>query len=181
MLKVIASQKYKGGVRLHILCGSRALEGYGEVLRQLTAVSQQLSASVEQIPEYIDRMKEENRRLSAALRAMHEQKLTQEMEAIPPEQKHVYLFADAIDSNLMRQTVNELVKDHCGYCGLFVSTAVDTYAYIIGSGELDCREVGTLLREKFDAKGGGKPEMIQGSVSGVSQEELLDVLQEQFR
>ena len=181
MLKVIGSQKYKGGVRLQILCGYRALEGYGETLRQLTAISQQLSASVEQIPDYIDRMKEENRRLSAALRAMHVQKMTQEMEAIPPEQKHVFLFADAIDSNLMRRTVNELMKTHGGYCGVFVCTAVDNFAYIIGSKELDCREVGTALREHFDAKGGGKPEMIQGSVSGANAEELLDFLQERYR
>ncbi|MBQ5387374.1 MAG: alanyl-tRNA editing protein, partial [Lachnospiraceae bacterium] len=75
----------------------------------------------------------------------------------------------------------ELMKTHGGYCGVFVCTAVDNFAYIIGSKELDCREVGTALREHFDAKGGGKPEMIQGSVSGADAEKIPDFLQERYR
>ena len=180
MLKVIGSQKYKGGVRLEILCGYRALAGYGETLRQLTAVSQQLSAKVEQIPEYIDRIQEENRRLSAALRALHVQQMTRQMEAVPESQANVFLFAEAIDQGIMRQTVNELVKHHEGYCGVFLFRDVDEYAYIIGSSKEDCRQVGEALREAFDAKGGGKPEMIQGSVSGVDYEALEAFLAERY-
>jgi alanyl-tRNA synthetase len=38
------------------------------------------------------------------------------------------------------------------------------YRYIIGSRTMDAREMQKILREKFGAKGGGKPVMIQGSV-----------------
>ncbi|MBR6282664.1 MAG: alanyl-tRNA editing protein, partial [Lachnospiraceae bacterium] len=50
MLKVIGFQKYKGGTRLEIRCGWRAVQHYRDMLEQLQGISQQVSAAIPQIP-----------------------------------------------------------------------------------------------------------------------------------
>ena len=176
ILKVIASQKYKGGTRLHILCGRRAVADYHEVRGQLQELSQKLSAAPEQLSEYVTRLLEEKNKLAASLREIRGKMLADQIAAIPATQKHVFLFVEDVDNLTMRNAVNDLVANHAGYCGIFLATASGDYAYIIGSKGLDSREVGNALREHFSAKGGGKPEMIQGSVSGAAQEAIAEFL-----
>lgn len=35
---------------------------------------------------------------------------------------------------------------------------------------MDTREAAKLMNEKFHGRGGGKPEMVQGSVTGIGEE-----------
>ena len=86
------------------------------------------------------------------------------MAEIPTEQKDVILFERDLDTPVMRNVVNKLMETHEGVCGIFVGNEEDGYNFIIGSKTVDCREVASMLREKFDARGGGKPQMIQGSL-----------------
>ena len=41
---------------------------------------------------------------------------------------------------------------------------------MIGSKSVDVRSFAKMLNEKFAGRGGGKPEMVQGSVSGAAEE-----------
>ena len=83
---------------------------------------------------------------------------------IPADQKDVILFEQDLDTPVMRTIVNRLMETHDGVCGIFVGNDEDGYNFIIGSQSVDCREIATKLRENFDARGGGKPQMIQGSL-----------------
>ena len=64
----------------------------------------------------------------------------------------------------VRNTVNELTEKYTGYCAIFSGNDTNGYNFVIGSKSKDCREIATLLREKFSAKGGGTAPMVQGSV-----------------
>ena len=48
---------------------------------------------------------------------------------------------------------------------MFAGTDVTGYRYVIGSRTEDVRPVSRMLNEKFQGRGGGKPEMVQGSLS----------------
>ena len=50
------------------------------------------------------------------------------------------------------------------------------YRYVIGSRSRDVRPLGKELNARFRGRGGGKPEMIQGSLSG-KMEEIRECLQ----
>ena len=84
----------------------------------------------------------------------------------------VILFERDLDAPVMRSVVNRLMEEHDGVCGIFVGTDEEGYNFIIGSKTVDCREVAATLREKFDARGGGKAQMIQGSLMGDSKKIL---------
>ena len=94
---------------------------------------------------------------------------------IPSEQKDVILFERDLDTPDMRNVVNKLMEHHEGLCGIFVGDANEGYNYIIGSKTMDCREAATKLREELNARGGGKSQMIQGSLV-ANEEEIKRVL-----
>ena len=89
---------------------------------------------------------------------------------IPSSQKDVILFERELDAPVMRNVVNRLMEKHEGICAVFVGTDKEGYNFIIGSKMVDCREIATKLRESLDARGGGKVQMIQGSVVAETEE-----------
>lgn len=70
----------------------------------------------------------------------------------------------------MRNFVNDACERCQGICAAFVGTDEDGYRYIIGSSSTDVREFAKKLNEAFSGKGGGKPEMVQGSLKGSRSE-----------
>lgn len=164
MLKVMSLQNYKGGVRITILCGFRALEAFREKNAVVSALMNSLTSSQDVLVDRVEKLKISNQdykyRLAAAKQKLMEIKISQ----IPTEQEHVILFGQDIENLVMRNTVNELTAKHSGVCGIFVGDEVEGYQFIIGSANVDCTKVAALLREATKAKCGGSKQMIQGSV-----------------
>lgn len=176
MLKVLNVQSYKGGVRISILCGFRALLEFRKKAEVLSELSAKLSANQEGLGEAVDKLKNTNQAMKAKLAAANEKMMQQKLSEIPAEQDDVLLFEEDLDVPVMRNAVNALVEAHSGICGIFAGSDADGYHYIIGSRSKDCRETAAALREKFGAKGGGKPEMVQGSVT-ASEADIRSVLE----
>ncbi len=171
MLKVMTLQNYKGGVRISILCGFRALEAFREKSAVVNAISNTLTSNQEMLPDLVEKMKKSNQDLKYQLAEAKQKLIAIKMAEIPAEQEHVFLFENGLETPVVRNAVNELVASHTGVCGIFVGSDEEGYNFIIGSGSRDCKEIAALLREKVNARGGGSPQMIQGSV--MAKEEVL--------
>lgn len=176
MLKVMSLSNYKGGVRISILCGFRALLAFRQKAEIISAISGSLSANQELLPELVEKMKNSNQDLKYRLAGAKQKLMEGKLAEIPKEQEHVVLFETDIETQVMRNVVNELTAVHSGICGMFVGTEEEGYQFIIGSSTRDCREIAALLREKAGARGGGSAAMIQGSVK-AEERELMELLQ----
>lgn len=175
MLKVMNLSNYKGGVRISILCGFRALAAYREKSDILRAIGGTLSASQELLPGLVEKLKGANQDLSYQLSKAKQELMTFKIQGISPEQENVILFESGIETPVMRSVVNDLTATHKGVCGVFSGTEEEGYQFIIGSAESDCRKIVSLLREKAGARGGGSEAMVQGSVQAKAQV-LTDLL-----
>lgn len=164
MLKVMSVQNHRGGVRISMLCGFRALEAFREKSAVITALMGALTASQELLPDRVEKLQASNQDYKYRLAVAKQRLMEIKMSEIPTEQEHVFLFEQDIESAVMRNVVNALTASHSGVCGIFVGSDETGYSFIIGSANADCTKVATLLREKTDAKCGGKKLMIQGSV-----------------
>ncbi len=186
MLKVVGLQNYKGGVRVNILCGKRALEyiqGEHEIISELTGM---LTTSSDKVTTSVKKAFEDNTALKAELNSARESLIEYEIaeilsqdnakDASTPENSGIYrneeagdiflIKDDTYDSNMMRKFVNALAEKKSGYCGFFAGTSGTGYRFIIASGTAgkDCRDLLAKLKETCDVKGGGSPKMIQGSL-----------------
>ncbi|MBQ8519533.1 MAG: hypothetical protein IJ455_08040 [Agathobacter sp.] len=164
MFKIQSVQNYKGGIRISFLCGFRALEEYRKKSEIISELSGILTTNQENLAEHVSKLKTQVQSLKAQLSNAKQTLMESKLTEIPVEQKDVILFEQDLETPVMRNVVNKLMEMHDGVCGIFVGDDVEGYNYIIGSKIVDCREIATKLRDEFDARGGGKPQMIQGSL-----------------
>ncbi len=164
VLKVMSVQNYKGGVRLSILCGKRALLAFSQEMRVLNQAGELLSSSMEDVPSNIEKIMAERQELRFELNGLKEQALMEEVANVSKEEEDVLLFVKDASSDLLRKGVNLLMKDHQGICGIMAGDDEKGYHFVMGSETKDMREIATNLRETLGSKGGGSQKMIQGSV-----------------
>lgn len=167
MIKITNCQSHRGGVRLNILCGKRALEDYNKKQDSVTAVSVALSAKQELIADAVLKLKDDILRQKERTNTLQAQYLALRISMLPApsESAHAVLFVDTMDTIAIRNTVNELVERYDGYCGVFSGSEEEGYQFIVGSKTKDCKELAQTLRTEFGAKCGGNTPMIQGSVT----------------
>ena len=170
MLKVMNVQNYKGGVRISILCGFRALAAFREKNQIVSDLMGVLTTGQDKLVDTVSKMKTSNQDLNYQLGVTKQKLLEQKLKDIPDDQTNVLLFESDIDAPVMRNVINQLVETHPGICGVFSGNEEDGYSFIIGSKEIDCRTIATTLREKLGARGGGSEQMIQGSIKAKAEE-----------
>jgi len=166
MIKITNCQSHRGGVRLNILCGKRALEDYNQKQDSVTAVSVALSAKQELIAEAVLKLKDDILRQKERTNTLQAQYLNLSISTLsaPSESANAVLFVDTMDTIAIRNTVNQLVERYDGYCGVFSGNEETGYQFIVGSSKKDCKELAQTLRTEFGAKCGGNTPMIQGSI-----------------
>ena len=163
LLKVISSIKYKGGTRLSILCGFRALKYFSSLQADMNELRTLLSSELSEVVNNVAAIKNERDELKIKLREANKAKLISEIDNLSDSYKAL-IFVDEIDTKSQREALNYLIERRDNYCGILVGDDKKGYSYLIGSNSLDSTLIGERLKESFGAKGGGKKEMIQGFV-----------------
>lgn len=166
MVKIISCERHRGGCRLEILCGKRALTDYQRKQELSSKISAALSSKPEQIDEAVERLKEQNQQLREQLNQVQTKYLQEKLQGITKETACVCVFEENLDSIAVRNFVNAAMERCSGICGAFLGNDKQGYHYILGSRSQDVREAAKKLNEKFNGKGGGKPQMVQGSLKG---------------
>ena len=172
LLKIQSCDRHRGGCRLTIVCGMRALKDYQQKQESVGKVSAALSAKPEKIAEAVEHLQEQQAKLREQLNHIQAMYLQEKLDKIHAEDQCVCIFEEALDSIAMRNFVNGAMERCDGICGAFIGSDKSGYHYILGSKELDVREISKQLNVKFSGKGGGKPQMVQGSLNGAKKEIL---------
>lgn len=169
MIKITNCQSHRGGVRLNILCGARALADYNKKQDSVTAISVALSAKQDLIADAVLKLKEDILRQQERINTLQAQLLSFRVSTLPSpsECDNAILFVDKMDIIAIRNTVNQLAENYTGYCGVFSGDEETGYSFIVGSKSKDCKELAQILRTELGAKCGGNTPMIQGSVNAT--------------
>ena len=175
LLKIQSCDRHRGGCRLTIVCGMRALKDYQQKQESVGKVSAALSAKPEKIGEAVEHLQEQQAKLREQLNHIQAMYLQEKLDKIHVEDQCVCIFEEALDSIAMRNFVNGAMERCDGICGAFIGNDEKGYHYILGSKELDVREISKQLNAKFNGKGGGKPQMVQGSLNGTKKEILEEI------
>lgn len=170
LIKITNAIRYKGGMRLWITCGMRALEDYNQKEASVVQISNMLSAKQQEVTDAVKRLTEEIQQLKEKAAKMQERLvmgyLESEKEALKENPNaNLLLFEKELDAVAMRNFVNAGMELTKGVCGVFIGDEKQGFRYVLGSSG-DIREIGKKLNEAFQGKGGGKPPMIQGSLVG---------------
>ena len=169
LIKLVGMQNYKGGVRISMLCGFRALEDYYQKEKNNREIAVMLSAKEYETAVEVERLQEELAMKKAKIAELERKFLEQKVETLDVSDEIVCLFEET-DPVMTREMVNLLLKKGAKMAAVFSGNEREGYRYVLGSRSLDVRENGKLLNEAFHGRGGGKPEMVQGTVQGKREE-----------
>ena len=162
IIKIISSASFKGGTQLSFLCGRRAFEYIDHNLGILKSLADSFSTNQENVPELVEKLREDNRSLKEKLSSSLQKSI---LESIRSGEWSGPVITDLELSPVdMKNIFNELISACEGYTGVFSGSDEKGYVYYAGGRGLDARKLGELMKEKLSAKGGGSSEMIQGRV-----------------
>lgn len=164
IIKITSVMKHRGGIRVTILCGFRALRDYTMKQDNVTAISNLLSVKPDMVSKGVVKLQEDFLKQKQRFISVQENFLDCKIKEIPPQQNNVFIFLEDIDTKAMRNGVNTLCTIHSGYCGIFIGCDETGYQYILGSSSYDCKKVAQHFQTVFQSRGGGSSNMIQGTV-----------------
>ncbi len=164
IIKIFSFTRYKGGIRLFILCGSDALERINLLEGQCTEISELLSAKQSELAKAVheldSRLKKTERKLSE-LRHAHADMLTENLES---GRNNIVIFDDILDAESRRAVANAGAELCKGVCAVFFNSA-NGYGYVMASKNTDLKAKAAEINKALSGKGGGSATMISGSVN----------------
>ena len=164
IIKVISVINWKGGIRISMLCGRRALEFINREHDILTEAARGLSTEASNVPSRISALIGEVSELKGKLyEALKAEVINRIKSSTDDEMRLVFVSGD-YPAVVVRDIYNALAERYDGYCGVFAGDDDTGYRYNAGSRGKDSRELGALLKEKLAARGGGSADMIQGRI-----------------
>lgn len=164
IIKLLSHIKYKGGLRIHMLCGSRALEDYSMRCAETRAVGELLSVKDHECADAVSALLA---RLEGAKRERGElirSQIAREADSARPTDGNLIFVLPREFASGLRELVN-LAQPKCGgICAAFAGED-GGFSFIAASENVNLREASRDMLSALSGKGGGTPEMIQGSVS----------------
>ncbi len=164
IIKLLDFMKHRGGTRITMLAGARALLDYREKYKNILAISAMLSIpqheTADGLSVYMKNTVQTEQNLKSALLKIAE------LEAEKTEKtdgNHVRLL-HGVGIAEAREFVNIALKKIGGVLVALVGED-GAYQYIMASQNLDMREVLKNANAALSGKGGGKPPMMQGTFS----------------
>ena len=167
-IKILASENYKGGVRLSVVCGARALAAAQAMRARQAEIGALLSAKADQTAVAVHRVYDEY----TALKFTHFGLCSQLFDALAqltaPDADAIRTLPGLDPDGLHRLAVR-LTEATTGLCAALTPTEKGT-GYCLARRDGDVRALTKALNAALNGRGGGKPGICQGSCAATPEQ-----------
>lgn len=164
IIKILSLIHYKGGVRLSLLCGEKALLDYERKTEQTSRLSSLLSAKTESIVEAVIKLKQEAADREARNISLFRKLLEIKANCYEVSDRWLLIFEEEMMPADLRQFCEMLLEKKKGMVVAVCSQKEKgEYSYCIGSRSRDMKQLLKTLNEVLSGRGGGSSVMIQGT------------------
>ncbi len=166
LVKILDSQRHRGGVRITLICGEQAYEDYRAKQQSVTEISQLLSAKRDEVVPAVQRILRENLAAKEKADRLSMAMVRMMAEAERSTEGSICVF-DAILDDIAQRELCNLLMEKCGKLAcVFCGSDEEGWRYIIGSKHIDLRKNTKAINAAIEGRGGGKEQMIQGRATG---------------
>ncbi|MEE0220627.1 MAG: alanyl-tRNA editing protein [Lachnospiraceae bacterium] len=178
LVKFLSMIHYKGGVRISLLCGKRAVEDYERKRDQVQKISVLLSARPGEIARAVEKLKDEEAKLQEKLVAAYDKLLASEVRGIKEGDGDIFILEPDFEAIQLRHLVNRLLEEKKGRTVLALGGAAEgSFLYVLGSRDGDMRRLSRELNGLLNGRGGGSAQMAQGTFF-ATKDQLQAILKE---
>ena len=169
LIKVLGMIHYKGGVRISLLCGRKALLHTAKRQKQIASLSVLLAAKQDEVPAAVERLKAEKEKLEMELSRMRQAQTEAKAAALPERSGGLAVFEE-MDPVQLRRYCTLLYEGGKGDIVLACARRGDGCLYVLGSSKRDMRSFSKKLNGLLRGKGGGSSLMAQGTFQAGEEE-----------
>lgn len=164
LIKLLSPQRHKGGVRLGLMCGERALLDYRGKDESTASISALLSVLQAQVADGVRRLLAEQEALRCALSDARGTLFALRCDAVGEGEEPVCLFEPNLAPPELRRLCLMLCERRGGVCAVFSGDDATGYRYALGSQAGDMRALSRGMHEVLGGRGGGGVHLAQGFI-----------------
>lgn len=161
MIKLLDAIKYKGGIRIHMLCGFDALDDYNRKYESVRHIANAMSAKQDSVASSFDKFASDFADSRAESAVLRNRILDMKLERIEHTEGNLCLFEEGLNGDALRRFADAAAEKCDGICAVF-SGSDGAYNYIIVSRRVDLKPIQKEINEALRGKGGGSSLMLQG-------------------
>ncbi len=174
LIKILDFVKLRGGMRLNITAGRRAMRVFSSLYDISANVSTALSVPKTEIHTEVKKLLSDKARLEAEFSQYKISVMENQARKLAPVENNLVLHFDSADFDELIAYSNIAIEKVSGILVL-LSRDGENYRYVISSRTKNLREISADINKSLLGRGGGRPNMIQGSFS-----ESLENIKEYF-
>ncbi|MBO7195735.1 MAG: hypothetical protein J6V80_00185 [Clostridia bacterium] len=166
VIKILDFMKHRGGTRIWMVAGNRALLDYRKRYENIKRISGMLSTPQSDVSNTLESYIAESEKSKAELKVARLQIAELEAKLVEPTVTNAVYYFPTFNipeliafSNAANKKIAGLTVALCGVEG--------DYKYVISSHNQDLRAIAKKINVDLNGRGGGRPEMIQGSFAST--------------
>lgn len=175
MIKAVDMIRYKGGVRISILCGLRALSDYQKKQAIVETLSHSLSASQDKLAQIVEKLKAESNQKEIRIHKLYQTLFQLKQDHYPESDSPLVIFEEGLEANPLRQLCTLLYQSGRGNPVLVCSKKEGGFQYAMGSETCDLKQTAKEMNRLLNGKGGGTAVFVQGTFSVEEEEDIKGV------
>ena len=162
LIKIVAREPYKGGTKLWIKCGGRALEHYGMLLDEAKDISHLLCAKIDRINTAVEKLKLDKEKSEYELVSLKRKAIEEKIESVEKTDSD-YLAVCDFKGDDLRLFAEGLKSKVSGIILVLEGDDKNGYRYVLTSAQKDISALVKKANAALNGKGGGRDNMARGS------------------
>ena len=168
LIKILSCVNLRGGVRLEMVCGSRAYKYMTAIFDQNRIVSQTFSSKILETGEAAKRMQDILAKEKFRTAELQKQVFTSIASRYAGAENALH-FEPNLEPGQVRELADRISHAVSGFAAVFSENS-GGFSYCLGTQTGDLRELGKAMTAALNGRGGGKPNFQQGNVAATKAE-----------
>ena len=169
VVKILDFMRHRGGVRIVMKSGLKAVFDYREKYTSVYDVSVMLSSKQHEIASYVDKKIKENETLQRSFTTFKMQIAENDKENLSYIGDTALFITSFYDSDMMRELANFGMTQK-EICVILSGNEESGFSYVAGSLNFDLMRFAKHFNSALNGRGGGRGTMIQGKVTATKQD-----------
>ena len=169
LIKILDTEKLRGGLRMYITAGRRALAYFRALFGSAGEISKQLSVPKEEIADGVARLGEALAEERAAFKSYRLSSVKARAAGVEPTAGNLVLYLGDLEGEELRIFASE-AHSRVGGILVLLGGSEGAYKYVIASDTTDLRAASRDINTALGGRGGGSPTMIQGTFTAALSE-----------
>ena len=164
LIKILDFEKHRGGLRINIAAGYRALSDYREKYANVLKASALFSEPQATVADAAESFLTSYEEMKGRLKSTRLANARLEAKLITKTDASVVCYYPDLSADEMREIVNS-AKDRVGKILVVLTGNEGDYKYVMTSSSIDLTPIYKQMNSDLNGRGGGRDNMIQGSLA----------------